>query len=485
MNSMSKSGAKLALLGVISAASLIMSGCTGDESSTDSTTTGYLKASAASLATISAEDYSDNSYGLISGSTLTSWIDNWATNKPAGINGELIILQVSDGALGDYKYFKPAAGVRSYSLGSSTWVETRDNGVTETVSVVLSGKKMDALLAAYDIDPNNDMIVFAMGHGGGFQSMLMGRAHYLFRYWGAEATHLAMLNGGATHASVIPAESRATYLGTTNSGSAPTGGTVSVKDLTVDNTILQATLGDMMSVARGEVSDAFIIDARSPGEWGGDLYSTGGTSSDCIDVEDLDEDGDTTDTYGCKTAMNGTIHSAANLNYVGLLITDDGTEDLSGNGNNDASYRYLDKTSLAAKISDTGYTSGKTIYTYCRTTYRAMVVGTASGVVLGYPTRFYDGAMIEWLQMANVANKSGSDNLPATSPWQTSALTDNLTYNTASYVDTPTITDAYAGNTSSVVNEDIIYKAGSVSTLSSAASSSSSEGNLPANPCGG
>jgi len=492
------------LLGLLGATTLLISGCTGSEDTLSSSST-YKEATAASLATVSASDYNDNEYGLITGATLTNWIDDWAANKPAAITGELIILQVSDGALtdavdatcvdggdadsvGTCKYFKAADGVRSYSLGSSTWVETRDNGVTETTSVVLSGEKMDGLLAAYDIDPTSDMIVFAMGQGGGFQNMLMGRAHYLFRYWGTEATHLAMLSGGATHASVIADGQRGTYLGESNSGPAPTGGTVSVKDLYADNTVLQATLGEMLAVARGEVTDAFVWDARSPGEWGGDINSTGGVNSDCVDVDDIDSDGDTSETVGCKTAMNGTVKGAKNLNYISLLVTDDATEDLNnatGVTSADASYRYLDKATLATMISGLGYSEGKTVYTFCRTTYRAMITGTASGVILGYPTRYYDGAMIEWLQMANVQNHVGGLNLPATSPWQTAALTDNLTYNSSAYVDVPVITDAYAASTDAVVKADRAYKAGSTSSTSNSDSTSTGGGSLPANPCGG
>lgn len=511
------------LIGLIGATTLALSGCTGSEDDLSSSTL-YKEATPASLATVSASDYNDNEYGLITGATLTNWIDNWAANKPAAIDGELIILQVSDGALtnavdascvGTCKYFKPADGVRSYSLDSSTWVETRDNGVTETISVVLSGEKMDALLAAYDIDPRSDMIVFAMGAGGTGASMVMGRAHYLFRYWGAEAEHLAMLNGGATHASVIPAGERGTYLGEANSGPAPTGGTVSVKDLYADNTVLQATLGEMMAVARGEVADTFVWDARSPNEWGGVLYTTTGDGgSSCLDFDDIDNDGTrviydingdtvvvdanddpvldsnsnpiTEEFVSCKSAMNGTVAGAVNLNFTELLVMDDATEDLNnkdGVTGADASYRYLDKATLNTMVTDLGYTEGETVYTFCRTTYRAMITGTATGVILGYPTRYYDGAMIEWLQMANVTNVEGGINLPATSPWQTAALTDNLTYNSSDYVDVPVITDAYATSTDKVVKADRAYKAGSTSTSGSTGGSSGGA-SLPSNPCG-
>jgi hypothetical protein len=293
-----------------------------------------------------------------------------------------------------------------------------------------------------------------------------------------------MLNGGATHESVIAAADRGTYLGETNSGPAPTGGTVSVKDLYADNTVLQATLGEMMAVARGEVADTFVWDARSPGEYNGDLLSTGGTGGLCQDVDDIDSDGaldvadadgdgDTAEVefVGCKTAMNGTVAGAVNLNYSDLLMTD-------------GSYRYLDKATLATMVSNLGYTEGETIYTYCRTTYRAMITGTASGVILGYPTRYYDGAMIEWTQMASYANVDGGLNLPATSPWQTAALTDNLTYNSSAYVEAPAITDAYAASSDKVVEADRAYKAGSTSSSSSAVASSGGA-SLPANPCGG
>lgn len=500
-----ESRARSYLVGLLGVTTLVLAGCNGSEdsdsdssSSSESEAVTYPAASAASLATTSAADYNDNEYGLITGSTLMSWIDDWATNKPSGISGELIIIQVSEGSLTDAvdascldsdsdgtgvcKYFMPASGVRSYYLDSSTWVETRSNGVTETVSVVPTGEKMDALLSAYDIDPRSDMIVFAMGQGGGFQNMLMGRAYYMFRYWGVESSHLAMLNGGATHADVIPAGSRGTYLGEANSGAAPTGGTVSVTDLNTDNTVLQATLGDMMAVARGEVSDAFVWDARSPGEWAGDANSTRAVNKDCPDG---------TGTGNCYTAMNGTVHGAVNLNFISLLNTSDQTEDLNGDAatdGKDASYRYLDKATLSTMVSDLGYQSGQTVYTYCRTTYRAMVTGTATGVILGYPTRYYDGAMIEWLQMANYQNKTGGTNLPSTSPWQTEALTDNLTFNASSDVDEPVIIDAYAASSNAVVDEDRDYKLSTITTDESSDTtddSDSSSGGAPIpNGCG-
>ena len=74
-------------------------------------------------------------------------------------------------------------------------------------------------------------------------------------------------------------------------------------------------------------------------------------------------------------------------------------------------------------------------------------------------------------------------NLPATSPWQTSALTDNLLYNSSAYVDVPVITNAYAASADAVVKEDRAYKTGSVEVVDIGSGSGSAP--LPANPCGG
>ncbi len=66
-----------------------------------------------------------------------------------------------------------------------------------------------------------------------------------------------------------------------------------------------------------------------------------------------------------------------------------------------------------------GYQPGDTVYTYCETTFRAMITGIASVVVMGYPTRFYDGAMVEWHSLSYLPDATGTPILPADSPWRT------------------------------------------------------------------
>ncbi len=496
-NAIANVAAKVAMLGV----TFVLASC-GSEDDTaargSADSTRQTTARAADLAQESGRDYADNANGVISGNTLQGWLDDWMANRPDGISGNLIVLQVADGYRDDIKYVKPnpAEGIYVYSLPSSAWVMTRSNGVVETNSMVLDGPRMDGFLQYYAIDPSTDMIVFVAGTGGNFQNMLLGRGWYLFRYWGTEASHLAILNGSIAHA--LPSG----YLG--NTASVPPGtGTATVKDLLDDNTQLQVTLGELLDAAKTQNANILIWDARSAAEYNGDLRRTGGVTGRACG--DIDGDGAADDDYSgngvvddadrqCYTAFEGHPRGAVNLEFVELLINDDGTEDFDGDGSLDASYRYKDKTVLADLVDGLGYQPGQTIYTYCRTTYRAMITGIAAGVILGYPVRYYDGAMVEWLQMANWANRTGAPNLPETSPWRTDLVTASTfsAYNASATVEPATIVDAYAPTSDAVITEDRSYKSPASAVTgtgidggSGTTSSGSVAPSLPANPCGG
>lgn len=469
-----------------------LTGCGSEDDGEAAATQSIKFNNATDLVQESAADYDDNRYGLITGETLEHWLDDWSGNRPAGIEGDLIILQVADGYREDIKYVTPneSQGIYVYSVPSSRWVMTRSNGVTETVSMVLDGPRMDGLLSFYAINPAQDMIVFVSGTGGNFQNMLMGRGWYLFRYWGTEARHLAILNGSIAHE--LPA-SRLSDTASTPPGT----GTATVKDLPTDNTALQVTLGEMINAAKTQDPDIFIWDSRSPAEYNGELRKTrGATGTSCGDVDgdgvaDADYDGsgtiDASDKQ-CYSAFEGHPRGAVNLNFTELLIKDDGTEDFDGDGNPDASYRYKSKSDLQDLVASIGYDDAQTIYTYCRTTYRAMITGVVTAVILGYPVRFYDGAMIEWLQLANWPNTTGNNNLPETSPWRTD-LVSVANYNESAVVEPPTIIDPYAPTSDLVIQEDKAYKAGPGSAAPVVSDGGNSGGggtpSLPSNPCGG
>ena len=413
--------------GVFLLAAVGLAGCGGGG---EDSTVGYVTVpggtptrivinSPAQIAQVSADNYDDNVNGVISGTTLMRWIDDWATNRPAGITGRLIILQVSNGPAGnEYITPNPAGGVLTYSVPSSRLTMSRSNGVTTTRSMVPDGAAMDAFLSDYGIDPTKDMLVCAMGTGSGGNAMSMGRCWYMLRYWGVEANHLAQLNGGANSALVMdPAYRGPTASCDENTMLTPTpaadclphSGYISVRGLPQDNTALQATLSDVIDLVEGRTS-AFLWDARSTGQYLGAPMSAG--------------------IFQNQSSRQGHPKGAYVLEYTNLLM-------------GDGSWRYKDKADLQAYLDgDTvdgnqfGYYDagaviplgtgnayqGGTIVTYCETTFRAMITGTAAGVILGKPVRYYDGAMVEWNAMTGdsvVVTSTNAPILPANSPWRT------------------------------------------------------------------
>lgn len=362
------------LLALIGGATLLMSGCTGSEDDLSSIQQSSLSSPEA-IASESADNYDDNSYGLVTAQTLKSWIDNWGANKPAGISGKLVILQTQSGPAG-FEYIKPD-GVNVFTYEATEWVETRDNGVVQTKSMVPSGASMDTFLSKYDIDPRNDMIVCGMGTGGYGQAMRAGRCWYMFRYWGTAKENLAVLNGGNGWIGANTTLDADYFTDTQSSTSWATGG-VSVKDLPENNFSLQATLEDMVNVVPDTDTNilddgVFIWDAR-----GDNQYNPTGDS----DFQ--------------SGPVQGHPNGALNLNFTNLLdATDDaytykpkaelaaymtGAVDAGGNG-------FLDST-VQAVGEGSAYQNGDVIYTYCETTYRAMITGFCKCIHSGVANPF-------------------------------------------------------------------------------------------------
>ena len=466
------------LVGLVVATTIILAGCSGTEDSiglnTASTVTLPEMATPASLTTTSAADYNDNIYGLITGTTLANWIADWPANRPVGLdpNSKLIILQSGTGEAGsEYITSDPANGVFTYLAPMVN--EVRSNGVVQTKSMVPSGEIMDAFLSKYNINPSKDMVVCAQGTAGGYSAMQAGRCWYTFRYWGTLKGQVAVLNGGnewnETNNS-LPADVTVDI--------APETGTASVKDLPAINFALQATLEDMVNVVPTTDTNilddgVFIWDARGSNQY----YPTG--------------DGDFQ-----SGPVQGHPNGALDLNYSNLLDAANGytykskTElqayiegdvDVGSNG-------FLDIT-LQAVGNGNAYQSGDTIYTYCETTYRAMVTGFASAAILGLPTRFYDGAMTEWHSLSAVADSDGKLLMPVNSPWRTDTVDRSHYFLKSVAVAPPTdsgvITDAYSGTANNIIIEDLAYKGIVVDTGSTSTGGTSGGGGLPANPCGG
>jgi len=472
------------------AMAVMLSACgSEDDTYTSDSSSSVKQSTPAQISQTSADNYDDNVNGLITGSTLKSWIDNWSSNRPADITGKLVILQAWEGEEG-YKYVESnGTDVFTYKVDTGEWTETRSNGVIQTRSMVPSGRTMDSFLAKYNIDPAKDMIVCAQGTAGGYQAMLAGRCWYMFRYWGTPKEHVAVLNGGNQWNG-----ENTTLTFADSSNTPPMSGSASVKDLPEINFALQATLEDMMDVVPAKDGNftgdgVFIWDAR-----GNNLPASLPDSGS----DEYSPDGDSDHRNGGAT--QGHPNGALLLSYANIVDSAEGytfksKADIASylNGDTVDGAQFVDST-LQGIGSGKAYQEGDTIYTYCETTFRAMVTGFASGAILGKPTRFYDGAMYEWHSMSNVVASDGEYILPSGSPWRTDKSEWSM-YRVASDPDNispRSIDNAYANSANAIINEDLAYKGISVGTDSDSDSSdsdgSSGDGGstiLPdTNPCG-
>jgi len=481
-------GSMLLLLASIT---LVVTGCGTESDLGTSTDTTPTAAKVTDIPQESAADYNANVNGLITGNTLKGWIDDWATNRPEGITGKLVIMQVKTGAAG-FEFIKPNGTDVFVYDAQNEWVETRINGVIQTSSMVKSGRAVDTLLAKFNIDPVNDMIVCSPTNSTSTSSVMhSGRCWYMFRYWGVAKENLAMLNGGndwlASNTNLV-----ASYFDTTGS-TPPANGTASVKDLPEINMVLQATLEDMMNVVAAQdinllADGVFIWDARGTGEY--------------------DPAGDDNNFRG--GAIQGHPNGALELNFSNLLNGADGNNSWKSkadiqaylNGETDAGGNGFVDSTLGGVGSGNAYQQDDVVYTYCQTTYRAMITGFGTVAILGLPTRFYDGAMSEWNSLTNVVNQSAAAPLPFDSPWRTDLATvsgfeyhsDPTNPAATRPVGVPSIANAYAESANAIIDEDLAYKGvldedegsnNAVAAPAGGGASSGGGGALPPNPCGG
>ena len=456
---MNKGWAGLAALSLV----LGLQGCGGGGEDTTALVKQIPVNTPATIAQVSDDNYDNNVNGLITAATLKRWKDDWLTNRPAGITGKLVILQVSAGPAGA-EYIKPSGNnVFTYHSPGSDWIQTRSNGVIETASMVPDGAGMDALLKKFDIDPQKDMIVAAMGTGSTGNAMAQGRIWYALRYWGVDKKNLAILNGGNQW---INGNGMAGTDFQASASTAPNSGHASVKDLLVDNTQLQATLEDMISILPSSdvnvTNDGvFIWDARNLGNYNGTGFQNAGSRQGHpngalqLDFSNLL---DSTKGWAYKTKAQLQAYLDGNVSGAGFIAGD-----------------YL-----PVGVGN-AYQAGDVVYTYCETTFRAMITGVASGVILGKPTRFYDGAMVEWNSLTPgsvMTDATGAAILPEDSPWRTDLKSFYLAASSNTAVAQRYITDAYAKSSNAIVNADKAYKYGEVIPTAGTRAPA-------ANPCGG
>ncbi|WP_411823484.1 sulfurtransferase [Leptospira sp. 'Mane'] len=443
----------------------------------------------------SNDDYAKNEYGLIEASKLESWVTNWTANKPSHISGKLIILQTDaadryePGTKGSYLKADPTKGVYVYHLddyqtgGTSNFRfnQTRDSGlIKNSVRYQANGAYVDEWLKAFGIDLNKDLVVFAVGttttlisgsatggtqgaydtaankgtYAGGVQDI--ARGVYWLRYWGADIKHLAILNGN-----LYKNFTNTSLLSNTRSTIANDNGGFSVKQLRVDNTALTLGLEDIYEIAKsglkaslsGITNTQFLVDARPTAQFNGTVTTIGTAGAYFITT---------------SWAFSGAPNAAANPAQKFVLFeggikgaVDFPWTDLLGDST--TGFKFVSKDSLKTIFANKGYTSGKTVISQCRTNFEAQVNGFAALNILGYPTAFYDGSLVEWTSLSAAHPASEFNKVPTSFKWRTDSDTvSRLLWYNGTVADTTRTqaaeVDATATTTKKFIQEDKAYK---------------------------
>lgn len=411
---------------------------------------------AVDLAVASKDNYDDNEFGLVTATTIKRWRTDWANQKPASITGNLIILQSSQGATVGQEFIKPTAGVYVYDWpnGGGTDInfrQKRNNGLFENVQTGLpDGERTDRFLTLYGIDLSKDLVVFAAGKdtnagtaaspkGSTYQTL--GRGLYWLRYWGAEANHVAVLDGP-----IDTQFSAAELTAVGTESTPPNNGTFSVKSFkNVDNSVLVQPVENVIKIVRnpnahgvtGLTSSVFISDAR---------HNTTSTEREFVGTADGTNAGEVE--VGKKALTEGHLKGAFFAPW--LQVVDQATGRFKSKAAIAALWNTPNGWGHAENASASGYQEGQTFLHYCRTNARSMVTGLSTFVILGKPTVFYENSFIEWNGLSANHPDPAKRTLPADSPFATD--TADLTVSTGGTGGGPTFNAANAANYKTVVN---------------------------------
>ena len=435
--------------------------------------------------------YSKNEAGLVNASTAAKWINDWKANRPANVDGRLFIMQVGllPGATPFIKHDDVNVFTFDRTAGCTTTGDTRNDGVSDIPMPIFAGGMtgMDGAFWAYDINPNEDMLLVVVASDEPKNMALASRFLWTMTYWGMKADHVSLMNGTAMYMFDTELNPRIKRAGVTSKESMFTaygseylmapGGMLDFGDMeagrmpaerqnfesiktlpTQPNFSLFASMEDMRNVVDANNPNDVIIDGRSTAEYNADIaVKRSKTESEECGVNHDQQ---------CYSAIEGRIKGAVNLEYRGVINTDDQVKDLNGDGeitSRDSSMTFKSKGELKQAFKALGVTTESDVYTYCRTGTRASLLTFASFEIMGYNTHMYDGSWIQWSKMADATDTYDQQMLPSDSPWRTdlAQYTENVTYNNSIDVGPASaVLNPYApeGAGNAIVTEDEAYR---------------------------
>lgn len=350
----------------------------------------------------SASNYADNEHGLIDGSRLQQWLNGWESARPAAIDGRLIVLQIVPSGVNTEVHISPneTSGVYTYLVPASEFNSPRNSGLSAFESDIPGGEAADAWLAKYSIDPRSDFILLTFEDQPSTTSAIVqsvGRAWVFLKYWGVANEHVGILNGSVDWNNAnagIPLS----FAVDQEYSVPPLDGTVSVRDLGVDATVLSISLEEIIAILNEEpgapsVENVRIVDARGGAEALGLRKATNTGRTDCASYTG------TSPNAKCSTPFEGRIKGAHSVPWTQFL-------DSKANG-----FRFFDRDQVKAIFDAQAEWDDSAQWTlqYCRTNQRSTVTGIVANVILGYPTRLYETSFIEWGHASTTPGTAAAD----------------------------------------------------------------------------
>jgi 3-mercaptopyruvate sulfurtransferase SseA len=426
---------------------------------------------------LNTQDFSDNPH-VIDAKTMVNWVNNWQKNRPCGVAGKLIVLQVGEAFLSDSAHtfvkhddknvftFNKAGG-----CSNTDPMFDRTDGVSVIPKAVLSGEMMDAAFMMYDIDPVNDMILIVAGgdkkaKGMAENAAATARFAWSMKYWGLK--HYAVLDGNIQY--MLNSQTNPSIkesiddLFVAEASKPPMSGTHSIKEIKTLNQDVMATLTEMMDVVKNCPANSFILDSRSANEYNANNSVKKSKTEAKTCGENHDEQ--------CFTAIEGHIKGAKHIEYTNFIVRDDATVDTNKDGKVDAldaSYQYKNVDDMLNILKENGFDpKTQTLYTYCRTGTRAALPAFIGTDILHVNTKLFDGSWIEWGRLAGkvgTVDVNGDKLLNEDSPFRTdiAELTEKLTYNPSNLVaprvreGSPLEADQYACDANKIKRDDKNY----------------------------
>lgn len=371
----------------------------------------------------SADRYEDNEAGLVAASTVARWVESWSTHRPAGVGGDLVVLQTSS----LHGFVASTPGVRVYEVPSElTLAQLRSDGVSASLWSPARGARVDVFLRRYRIRPNHDFVLFVTGGDSLDELGNVTTAWFALRYWGVDHGFLGVLDGGL--------EPLAAELRSGAPAVPPRDGSERVTTLPRPNFHLLADLDQVQRAAR---AGGQIVDTRVAVEFAGERISTSRRETSC-----------SVGAPACTAAYAGRIRGARNLPLDAVLDPET------------TRFRPLAEIDAALAEAAVDPTVDSILYDADATT--SPIAAFTFLALTGTPAKWYSASFVSWSALQSTHPDPSLHALPIESRWRTDLpeLSDEpREWAPSTATVRPLILDPHAPSTDRVQSEDASYRA--------------------------